>query len=70
MTDPVGLRRTRLNFHPLDETVVPADHRRRAGRVVASRFPDDPLLARHILDVLGMLDLPRAVLTPPGEPDP
>lgn len=32
---------------------------RRAALAVAAAYPDDPLIARHLLDVLGLLDLPR-----------
>lgn len=57
MTDPTRPRKS--NLDPVGDPRITQEQVRRAARLVVSRFPDDPLVARHILEVLGLLDLPR-----------
>jgi hypothetical protein len=57
MTDPTQPRKSNVDL--VGDPRITPEHARRAARLVVSRFPDDPLAARHILEVLGLLDLPR-----------
>lgn len=57
MTDPK--RPQAWNLDPVANIRITPEQARRAALTVAAAYPDDPLIARHLLDVLGLLDLSR-----------
>jgi hypothetical protein len=56
MTEPKQPRVWGLD--PIGNSRTTPEQSRRAALVVAAAYPDDPLIARHLLDILGLLDLP------------
>lgn len=61
MTDPKQSQA--WNLDPVGNTRITPEEARRAALTVAAAYPGDPVIARHLLDVLGLLDL----LRPRGE---
>jgi hypothetical protein len=57
MTDPKQPQA--WNLDPVGNTRITPEQARRAALTVAAAYPDNPLIARHLLDVLGLLDLSR-----------
>jgi hypothetical protein len=68
MTDP---RQPRAwNLDPIGNSQISSEQAHRAALAVAAAFPDDPLIARHLLDILGLLQLSRPHREVTGDPHP
>jgi hypothetical protein len=57
VTDPKQPRA--WNLDPIGNTRITPEQARRAALAVAAAYPDEPLVARHLLDILGLLHLSR-----------
>lgn len=57
MTDP--LKRWNIDS-TISSAEVRAEVAHRAALAIVARYPDDPVVARHLLEMLGLLDVVRA----------
>ena len=53
---PPPRRHSRPTPEPVGETLITPEQAQRATRVIAAHYRADPATARHLLDMLGLLD--------------
>ena len=56
MTEPRRRPRT-WTVDPLDNPGVTREQARKAALAVVAHYPEDPWVARHLLEVLGLIDV-------------
>lgn len=64
MTDRGHGHQFNLAPEPLTGTLITTDEARRVAHLVLSRYPDEPWVARYLLEVLGLLDATPATTDP------